>query len=69
MTGVRFALVAAALLGLLVAQIAGAVRASGGPEANSSASVAQQIKKLKKRVAAGGEGNTDLAAAERSGGR
>ena len=38
-TGVRFALVAAALLGLLVAQIAGAVGASAGPQATSSASV------------------------------
>jgi hypothetical protein len=51
-TGVRFALVAAALLGLLVAQVAGAVGASAGPQASSSASVTQQIKKLKKRVAA-----------------
>jgi hypothetical protein len=45
-------LVAAALLGLLVAQVAGAVGASAGPQANSSASLSTQLKKLKKRVAA-----------------
>jgi hypothetical protein len=51
-TGVRFALIAAALLGLLVAQVAGAVGANAGPQATSSASLSTQVKKLKKRVAA-----------------
>lgn len=51
-TGVRFALIAAALLGLLVAQVGGAIGASAGPQATSSASVKKQVKNLKKRVAA-----------------
>jgi hypothetical protein len=52
LTGVRFALAAAALLGLLVAQVVGAVGASAGPQAMSSASLSKQVKQLKKRVAA-----------------
>ena len=51
-TGVRFALIAAALLGLLVAQVAGAIGASGDPSATKSVVTDAKFKKLKKRVAA-----------------
>ena len=51
-TGIRFALVTAALLGLLVAQVAGPIGAGAGPRASKSANVNKQIKSLKKRVAA-----------------
>ena len=51
-TGIRFALVAAALFGLLVAQIAGAVGASADQQAASSVVTDAKFKKLKKRVAA-----------------
>jgi hypothetical protein len=51
-TGIRFALVAAALLGLLVAQVAGAVGASADQQAASSVVTDAKFKKLKKRVAA-----------------
>lgn len=51
-TGIRFALVAAALLGLLVAQVGGAVGASADQQAASSVVTNAKFKKLKKRVAA-----------------
>lgn len=51
-TNGRFAVCAAALLGLLVAQVAGSVGASADQQASSSASLSTQVKKLKKRVVA-----------------
>ena len=51
-TGIRFALAAAALLGLLVAQVAGAVGASADQQAASSVVTDAKFKKLKRRVAA-----------------
>ena len=69
-TGIRFALVAAALLGLLVAQVGGAVGASADQQAASSVVTDAKFKKLKKRVAAlEAKPARNLAATERPGGR